>query len=467
MNPTNSLSGPSSDPQTAPHVAPPSAPVSDPTMTHSDEGPVDGLASVPVAVIGAGPIGLAAAAHLHDRGIPFVLFELGDDVAASVREWGHVQLFSSWDADVDPVARRLLEANGWNAPIGDGCPTGAELIERYLEPLSMLPAIGGALRTNRLITGVTRAGTDKLTSSGRSRTPFLVTAEGPHGIERTLAGAVIDATGTWLTPNPVGADGRPAVGERQAEDRIEQGIPDVLGRDRRRFAKRRIAVVGAGHSAQNVVRDLAVLVARAPGTDVTWIVRRSEPRTTLGDIRHAARHALVADADAAVDAGAIRRITGFRTDRIIDGSDGVRLVATDDRVVGPFDRIVNATGFRPDMSMSTELRLDLDPILQSARALAPIIDPEQHSFGSVPTHGVRELAHPEPGLYVVGSKSYGRAPTFLLSTGYEQVRSVVAELASHRAVAVSGAAPSSDPGLDAGDGGPSSAQPEAAGACCS
>ena len=190
---------------------------------------------LPVAVIGAGPIGLAAAAHLHERGIPFVVFELGADVAASIREWAHVQLFSPWSYNIDPAARRLLEASGWSAPDGDTHPTGGELIERNLEPLSVLPAMGSGLCTSRLVTGITRAGTDKITTSGRAEAPFVTTTEGPFGLERTHARAVIDASGTWLTPNPVGAPGRPAIGERHAGDLIEVGIPDVLGCDHRRY----------------------------------------------------------------------------------------------------------------------------------------------------------------------------------------------------------------------------------------
>jgi thioredoxin reductase len=394
--------------------------------------------NLPVAVIGAGPVGLAAAAHLHERGIPFVVFELGDDVAASIREWAHVQLFSPWSYDVDPAARRLLEANGWVAPVGDEHPTGGELIERYLEPLSSLPAIGSALRTNRFVTGITRAGTDKLATAGRREAPFLISTDGPFGPERTMARAIIDATGTWLTPNPVGADGRPAIGERQAGDVIEAGIPDVLGRDRHRYANRRVAVVGSGHSAQNAIRDLAVLAERTSGTEVTWIVRRSDPGQMFGgkaDDQLPERGRLGADTQHVVDRGVVRLVTGFRTDRVVAGPDGTTLVADDGREVGPFDRIVNATGFRPDLAMLSELRVDVDPMLQSARALAPMIDPNVHSCGSVPPHGAAELAHPEPGFYIVGAKSYGRAPTFLLATGYEQVRSVVAEIAGDRAAA--------------------------------
>ena len=394
--------------------------------------------TLPVAVIGAGPVGLAAAAHLHERGIPTIVFEVGDDVAASVREWAHVQLFSPWSYNIDSAARRLLESNGWSTPDGNAHPTGGQLIEQYLEPLSLLPAIGGALRTNRLVTAITRAGIDKVTTFGRDQAPFLITTESPFGLERTLARAVIDASGTWLTPNPVGADGRPAIGEHAAGDLIEVGIPDVLGRDRRRYATRRIAVVGSGHSAQNAIRDLAVLVDRAPGTEVAWIVRRADPGQMFGgklDDRLPERGRLGAAAQRAVDNGVVQLVTGFRTDRITRTTHGATLVAVDGRTAGPFDRIVNATGFRPDLELLSELRVDADPVLQSARALAPMIDPNVHSCGSVPPHGAAELAHPEPGFYIVGAKSYGRAPTFLLATGYEQVRSVVAELAGDHAAA--------------------------------
>jgi hypothetical protein len=93
------------------------------------------------------------------------------------------------------------------------------------------------------------------------------------------------------------------------------------------------------------------------------------------------------------------------------------------------DQIVVATGFRPDLAPIRELRVALDPILEAPPALAPLIDPNLHSCGTVPPHGVVELSHPEPGFYIAGSKSYGRAPTFLMATGYEQVRSIVAEIA--------------------------------------
>jgi thioredoxin reductase len=392
----------------------------------------------PVAVLGAGPVGLAAAANLHERGIPFVVFEAGDDVAASIRDWAHVQLFSPWRFDIDPAARRLLETSGWNAPDPDEHPTGGELVDRYLAPLALLPAIAGSLRTNRLVVAVTRAGVDKVRTTGRDTAPFVVTTDGPHGVERTLARAVIDATGTWTQPNPLGADGRPALGERAAEHRIDAGIPDVLGADRSMYAGRRIAVVGSGHSAQNVVRDLAALARHRPGTSTTWVVRRRDPGQMFGgkaDDQLPERGRLGAEAHDAVLDGAVTLETGFRVDEVAEAGDGVVLVSSDGRKLGPFDRIVAATGFRPDLGPLSELRLDLDPALESSRALGPLIDPNVHSCGSVPPHGAAELAHPDSGFYIAGVKSYGRAPTFLLATGYEQVRSIVAELAGDHAAA--------------------------------
>ena len=101
-----------------------------------------------------------------------------------------------------------------------------------------------------------------------------------------------------------------------------------------------------------------------------------------------------------------------------------------EKVLGGLHNVAAATGFRPDLTILSELQLGLDPALESPRVLGPLITPEQHSCGTVAPHGWRELAHEdEPGFFVVGMKSYGRAPTFLITTGNEQVRSIAAHLA--------------------------------------
>ena len=148
-----------------------------------------------------------------------------------------------------------------------------------------------------------------------------------------------------------------------------------------------------------------------------------------------ARGALGRRAADAVAAGHITVVTGFRTAAVEPAPDGVVVVAEDGRRVGPVDEVVAVTGFRPDLSWLSEVRLDLDPVLQAPRALAPLIDPNVHSCGTVYPHGAAELAQPEPGVFLVGMKSYGRAPTFLAMTGYEQVRSVAAAIAGDREAA--------------------------------
>jgi hypothetical protein len=224
----------------------------------------------------------------------------------------------------------------------------------------------------------------------------------------------------------------PALGERRLAHRITYGIPDVLGGQREAFAGRKTLVVGSGHSAFNVVLDLLDLADQAPGTELTWAIRR--PAGRLGNLFGGgvadalpARGALGARVQQMVEAGRLRLVTGFRVARLTETADGV-MVAGDDEVIGPVDRIVATTGFRPDLSLLSELRLDLDPAVESPATLAPLIDPNVHSCGSVPPHGEAELRQPEPGLYVTGMKSYGRAPTFLMLTGYEQVRSIACAL---------------------------------------
>lgn len=381
---------------------------------------------LPVAVIGAGPVGLAAAAQLATRGLDFIVLEAGDDVAASIREWAHVRLFSPWRYNIDPGARVLLEATGWAAPAPERLPTGGELIADYLAPLAEHPAIAPYVRLGATATAIARQGIDKVRTAGRDTAPFLVRLSDGGEL---LAAAVIDASGTWRTPNPVGGNGIPAHGEADAAaaGRVHHGMPDVLGRLRHQFGGLDIAVVGAGHSATGTLLALAELADAEPDTTVHWVLRAPNPDRAYGGgdaDALPARGAIGTRIKALVGTGKVTVHTAFVVQEVTEQG----LVSADGRKLNA-QVIVNATGARPDHTPAAELRLDLDPILGSTRALAPLIDPNQHSCGTVPPHGVDELGHPETGFYVVGAKSYGRAPTFLLATGYEQTRSVVAALA--------------------------------------
>jgi thioredoxin reductase len=389
---------------------------------------------LPVAVIGAGPVGLAAAAHLLEQGLEPIVFEAGPTVGSSVLGWAHVRLFSPWQYVVDAAARRLLEPTGWTEPDPGAYPTGGELVDRYLCPLAATPALQSRIRTNRRVTAVVRAGFDKLKTEGREVAPFQVTTIDNHGREETvLARAVVDASGTATAPNPAGASGVPAIGERAVQDQLVYGIPDVLGADRDRYSGKRVLVIGSGHSAFNALLDLVDLADESPGTEITWAIRKPANRLqTLfgGGINDAlpARGELGARVRRLVDGGRLRLVTDFRVARMTSTAEGI-IVGSEDAVLPPVDEIVVATGFRPDLSFLSEVRLALDPVVESPTALAPLIDPNIHSCGSVPPHGADELTHPEPDFYLVGMKSYGRAPTFLMLTGYEQVRSVAAAIA--------------------------------------
>lgn len=404
----------------------------------------------PVIIIGAGPIGLAAAAHLMEQHQQVQVLEAGSDVGAAMRSWGHIRLFSTWKYNIDAACRRLLEtssagyAGDWAAPRETRLPYGDEMVREYLEPLAQHPSLAPRIAYNHRVKAVSRitsegAGVDKGRSARREDSLFVVRCETPKGPRDLVARAVIDASGTWEQPNSVGRSGLEAIGEAEARAAglITSPLPDPLGADLDRFVSRRVLVLGAGHSAANTLLSLGRLKQRHPDTEILWGLRGDANPIRLyggGDADQLpARGQLGSSLRRFVENGSIKvlervAVTEIRgtSDLTVSLADGRELVV---------DLLVPATGFRPDLSMLAELRLDLDPSVEAPRELGPLIDPEFHSCGTVSAHGERVLAHPEPGFYIVGMKSYGRAPTFLMATGYEQVRSIAAALAGDRTAA--------------------------------
>ncbi|MEU4364906.1 FAD-dependent oxidoreductase [Promicromonospora sp. NPDC023987] len=391
------------------------------------------MSTLPVVVVGAGPIGLAAAAELVERGLEPLVLERGTQPGAAVADWNHVRLFSSWSELVDLAAERLLTPTGWQRPAPQGYPTGREWVAAYLSPLA--DALGDRVRLGAEVVGVARRGRDRVVDAGRDTEPLTVHVRRADGSEELItARAVIDASGTWHTPNPLGGDGLPSLGERATSDRIAYRIPDLADADvRARYAGKHVVVAGSGHSALTALVALSGLAEQDPATRISWVLRRGAVGDTFGGgeaDQLPARGALGLRAKSAVEAGVVSVVTGFRTEAIARAADGRLLLSSPEgHRVETVDEVVAMTGFRTDLTWLSELRLELDPTLQAPVMLAPLIDPNVHSCGTVYPHGVKELTHPEPNVFLAGMKSYGRAPTFLATTGYEQVRSIAAALA--------------------------------------
>jgi thioredoxin reductase len=388
--------------------------------------------NLPIAIIGAGPIGLAVAAHLTAKGEKFIIFESGNTVGSSIMEWGHVRMFSPWQYNIDKKAKNLLEKTGWASPNLDDIPNGKELVHEYLIPLSQLPEIQASLILNAKVVGVVKKGLDKLKSANRDHRPFQMYVEINGDTKVYEAKLVIDASGTWKNPNPMLSNGLWTKAEKNLKDKIQYGIPNVLGELEARYANKTIMVVGSGHSAINAMLDLARLKEKYIHTKIHWVLRKPHVSAVYGGQERdglPGRGELGIRIQNLVESKMINIITPYYISEVMAEGETIKVKGElngEEKTFGGINEIIVCSGFRPDTSFLNEVRINLDSAVESVEALAPLIDPNIHSCGTVRPHGEAELKQPEKGFYIVGTKSYGRAPTFLLATGYEQVRSIVA-----------------------------------------
>ncbi|WP_066290476.1 NAD(P)-binding domain-containing protein [Bacillus sp. FJAT-29937] len=397
------------------------------TLNHNED-------KLPIAIIGAGPVGLSAAAHLVSRGESFFLLEGGNQVGSNILTWGHIRLFSPWRYNIDKAAKGLLDKSNWKHPDLEELPTGKELVEKYLEPLSNLSEIKPFIHLNTKVISIGKKDTDKMKALNRENIPFIIHAKSNGTYKTYEARAVIDATGTWGNPNPAVSSGIWLNEEKSLHDQIFYGIPNVLGKEKERYANKRIAVIGGGHSAINTLLDLANLKESFPKTEIIWIMRRLQVEDAYGGEEKdalAARGELGSRIHSLVDDQKIKVITPFLIQMVKRFQEGITITGIqsgEERSLAGINEMIVNTGSRPDLTIINEIRLSIDSSTESVNALAPLIDPNIHSCGTVRPHGEKELRQPDKGFYIVGAKSYGRAPTFLMATGYEQVRSVVANL---------------------------------------
>lgn len=389
----------------------------------------------PVAIIGAGPTGLAAAAHLAARKIPFQIFEASKNVGANLLDWGHVRVFTPWKYILDKAAEKLLTESNWIKPEEDLLPTGKEIVQEYLEPLTKLPLFRENIYLNSPVLSVSRKRLSKIQTQNREDFPFILNVRNNGEVISFEASAIIDASGTWQNHNPIGSGGVFAVGELENEDKIAYRIPDLKGADLNRYANKSVVVIGGGHSAINSLLDLAELKKSHPKTKLHWILQTPELSKVYGgkeEDKLKERGALGSRIEALVNERILKIHTPVFIDQILRVNEKLKLIGKSDSpnwTLDEVDEIIANTGGRPDFSFLREVRYQADPTVESVPDLADLIDPNIHSCGTVRPHGELELKQPETNFYIVGVKSYGRAPTFLMPTGYEQVRSIVAWLA--------------------------------------
>jgi thioredoxin reductase len=393
------------------------------------------IKELPIAIIGGGPVGLAAAANLSERNIPFIIFESGSTVGSNMLDWGHVRMFTPWKYTIDKSAERLLIRHGWIKPNEDVYPTGKDMVEKYLIPLANLPQIKSRIQLSTRVTSISKKGIDKMKTRGRDDVPFVVHISQGGETGSIEAAGIIDASGTWKNPSPMGSNGLSAIGEMENMERISYRIPDILGSEKNRYTGKNVAVIGAGHSALNSLLDLAKLASEESQTKIHWIVRSNSLNKIYGGKENdalSARGALGTAIEKLVEREVVVVHSSFFVDEIAKENDKLVIIGKKDGFdskIEHIDEIIVNTGSRPELSMLREVRAQFDPALECVPGIAEMIDPNIHSCGTVRPHGELELRQPEKNFYIVGMKSYGRAPTFLLLTGYEQVRSIVASIA--------------------------------------
>jgi len=391
-------------------------------------------------IIGAGPIGLEAAIRLSASGFETVVHER-DTVAANVKRWGHVELFSPFVMNSSRAGR---EAVGADRPDDEALLSGEAFATRYLQPLARSVARQAVIHEHSAVVSISREATWKHHLVGRRSEVsdrFLLLIEGAGGESVERADVVLDCSGTWGTHNPIGAGGICCPGERRVMEVGDYEIPETGGDGAERFAGRHTLVVGSGHSAATAVVALAGL-AESAATRVSWITRgqRAIPLEVAAEDPLPVRAALVTAANrlATDDDSVVEWLPGALV-LGIDGGPGQLSVAVDDprrgREVIAADVVLGLTGCRPDRSLYGELQVhECFATGGPMRLAAELLGETSEDCLKQSVAEIETLQSPEPNFFILGSKSYGRDSRFLIQVGLEQVELVAEHLVGTHAL---------------------------------
>lgn len=399
-----------------------------------------------IAVLGAGPVGLEAAIYARYLGYDVDIYERGA-VAENLLRWGHVRLFTPWHLNVSPLAIAALIAQdeAWRPHDDDAILTGRQFAKAYLLPLANSDLLIDGLHTYTEVVAVSREGQlkgDHVHSQAREDGDFRLLLRDAAGKESVAtADVVIDASGTFGNHNWAGASGIPAPGERAAAEAIDYGLPDILGRDRPRFADKKTLVVGAGYSAATSIVSLAELATSAPATKAVWITRRPAADGDVGPIAvipndrlpERDRLARTANALAGGSSGAVEYQPATLIEAIWPSPSGgqwsVRLSGSHAGTT-EVDRIIANVGYRPDNRLYGELQVhECYATGGPMKLAAALMQNASADCLDQTSQGPQTLVQPEPDFYILGSKSYGRNSQFLLSVGLAQIRDLFSIIA--------------------------------------
>jgi thioredoxin reductase len=397
-----------------------------------------------IAIIGGGPIGLEAALYGRLAGFDVDLYEKGP-LAANVRDWGHVRLFSPFHMNTSNWGQRAIAEQLPNVglPEGELFLTGREYTDRYLLPLSRLPILSECLHEQTTVVGISRMNSWKADLIGdpvRGNDPFRLLLRDRSGIERDVsADYVLDCSGVYPHHNCLGAGGVPAVGETSAAGAIEYNVPDILGSRRDFYAGQTTLVIGSGYSAATAITALARLAELDNNTRGIWMTRsdRTPPLATIQEDPLPERGTLTAKAnrlamstDSPITLMPQRIIQGIQ---LLDGQGGFRVIVRhrEEHEILSINRIIANVGYRPDRTLYSELQMhECYATSGPIKLAAALLGETSTDCLNQSSNGAETLRNPEPGFFILGAKSYGRDSRFLIRAGLEQVVDVYDMLAA-------------------------------------